>query len=62
WLKKSAAEQERPTNDLCAELFADYGHGLKLLEIVEMTIDDDIVHAPANTLDRMIREYYARRG
>ncbi len=62
WLKKSAAEQERPTNNLCAELFADYGHGLKLLEIVELTIDDDIVHAPANTLDRMIREYYTRRG
>ena len=61
WLMSTASERDQLPRDLCAELFSDYGHGLKLLEIAELTVDDDIVRAPADTLDRMIREYYARR-
>ncbi len=62
WLTTTSSEQQRLPADLCEDLFADYGHGLKLLEVSELTIDDDIVRAPAETLDRMIREYYAKRG
>ena len=61
WLVSAASEKNQLPAELCIELFSDYGHGLKLLEIAELTVDDDIVRAPADTLDRMIREYYARR-
>ena len=62
WLLTTAIDQQRLPGELCTDLFADYGHGLKLLEIGELLVDEQIAQAPAETLDRMIREYYGRRS
>ncbi|MEE2657072.1 MAG: AAA family ATPase [Candidatus Latescibacterota bacterium] len=56
-----AQEQERLPKDLCSELFADYGHGLKLLELANFEVTQEIVDRPQEALNAMIRELYGSR-
>jgi hypothetical protein len=60
-LKARAAEQGRTPAEVCAELFSDYGHGLKLLERTAFEIDEEVVRRPQECLNNMIRELYSSR-
>ena len=58
-IKSLAAEQGRPPAEVCAELFADYGHGLKLLGRTAFEIDEETVQRPQECLNTLIRELYS---
>ena len=60
-LKAMAQKAGRPPADLCAELLADYGHGLKLLERTAFEIDEEIVRRPQESLNALIRDLYSKR-
>lgn len=47
--------------DLCRELLADYGHGLRLVEEREFTVGPAALLKPQETLNQLIKEFYSRR-
>ena len=53
-----AAEQKNEPSQLCETLFADYGHGLKLVELTEYTVSADAVRDPQEALNQLIRAFY----
>ena len=57
-----ADERSVTAEELCNELFADYGHGLKLLEQPQFTITPEIVKNPQESLNSLIKEFYSTRG
>ena len=59
-LRRMAADVERLPGDLCAELFSDYGHGLKLLEKSAFEVSVEILENPQESLNSMIRQLYGR--
>ena len=61
-VKKMAREQDVTPEALCNELLADYGHGLKLLEQQNFTINPDILHNPQESLDALIKDFFSRRS
>ena len=60
-VKKMAAGRSLSPEDLCKELFSDYGHGLKLLEQREFTITTDILANPQEALNSLIKEFYSNK-
>jgi len=46
---------------VCQELFADYGHGLKLLEQPDFTITQEIAERPQEALNSLIKDFYSKR-
>ena len=61
-LRERAASEDRLPGQICADLFSDYGHGLKLLELDRFEITPEVLADPQKSLDRMIRELYGGRG
>lgn len=59
-LQQLAAEAGKLPGELCAELFSDYGHGLKLLDRKSFEITEDILVNPQESLNGMIRQLYGR--
>jgi ATP-dependent Clp protease ATP-binding subunit ClpX len=59
-LQRRAETAERLPGDLCAELFSDYGHGLKLLEKAMFEVTEEILVNPQESLNGMIRELYGQ--
>ncbi len=60
-LRELATSEERLPGEICADLFSDYGHGLKLLELDRFEITPEVLADPQKSLDRMIRELYGGR-
>ena len=57
-----AASEGRLPGEICHELFSDYGHGLKLLELDQFEITPRVLADPQQTLDTMIRNLYGNRS
>ncbi len=60
-LRQLAAAQNRMPEELCRELLADYGHGLRLVEQREFTLTAAVLHKPQEALNQLIKEFYNRR-
>ena len=58
WLRALAVEEERLPGEICAEMFSDYGHGLKLLGVDHFEVTIEILADPQKALDGMIRNSY----
>ena len=61
-LGERAASEGRLPGEICHELFSDYGHGLKLLELDRFEITPRVLADPQQTLDTMIRNLYGNRS
>ena len=61
-LRDRAASEDRLPGEICAELFSDYGHGLKLLELDRFEITPEVLADPQKALDGMIRQLYGGGG
>ena len=58
WLEEQASAQNRPPADLCAELLADYGHGLKLVGLEQVEISAETLDHPKEQLNTLIKAAY----
>lgn len=47
---------------LCEEMFSDYGHGLKLAGLSQFCIDADVVAAPQEALNALVKYHYNQRS
>ena len=61
-LHAMAGVQDRQPGEICRELFRDYGHGLRLLEMQDFEVTPEILARPQESLDDMIRRLYHRKG
>ena len=61
-VKRLARERGQPLQEFCAELFADYGHGLKLLEQREFEITPAILGNPHEALNALIKDFYSQQA
>ena len=61
-VKKLARERGQPLQEFCSELFADYGHGLKLLEQREFEITPAILGNPHEALNALIKDFYSHQA
>lgn len=59
-LSERASEEGLDEEALCEKLFADYGHGLKLVGTSEFEVTSEVVANPKGYLDGMIKAFYAR--
>ena len=57
--KEMATERDQLPGELCQRLFADYGHGLRLLELSTFTITPAALANPQAILDELIKERYS---
>ena len=57
-VKSMARDREELPGEVCEELLADYGHGLKLLERRQFEIDKEVLTHPQETLNRLIKNLY----
>jgi len=57
--KEMAAERNQLPGELCLRLFADYGHGLKLLDLTDFTVTATALRNPQDALDELIKQRYA---
>ena len=57
--KEMATERNQLPGELCQRLFADYGHGLRLLELSAFTISPTALRNPQAILDELIKERYS---
>lgn len=57
-VKEMAEESGEMPLPLCKRLFADYGHGLKLLEFEEFEITTDVLLNPQQSLNDLIKSLY----
>ena len=60
-IQEMAEERSTTPELLCDGLFADYGHGLKLLEQVQFAITRTIVDNPQESLNSLIKDFYSKR-
>jgi endopeptidase Clp ATP-binding regulatory subunit ClpX len=60
-LKEKAKEQETTPGGLCTQLFADYGHGLRLAGQQEFEITAEMIRNPQESLNALIKEFYSSR-
>jgi endopeptidase Clp ATP-binding regulatory subunit ClpX len=47
-------------DELCSQLFSDYGHGLKLMDRTEYAVAPGTLAQPRETLNQLIVEHYSR--
>ncbi len=59
---KMSRSKGRPADELCADLFSDFGHGLKLISRAEFEITPEILQKPQETLDALIKRFYEPRS
>ncbi len=55
-----AKEKDISIKDLCEELFHDYFHGMRLMNLENFTITGDAVDRPKEHLDEYIKSYYKK--
>ncbi len=65
-LAQKALKEDRPLEEVFAEIFKDYEHGLNLIRktrgIERFEITPEVIQDPPNTLDEWIRSYYIGGG
>ena len=57
-VREIAKVQGRLPGEVCGELLSDYGHGLKLLELEEFVITQEVLSGPQEVLNRLIKDLY----
>lgn len=57
-----ASARDMAPGALCEEMFSDYGHGLKLAGLSQFCIDADVVAAPQEALNAVVKYYYNQRS
>ncbi|MXY84012.1 MAG: hypothetical protein F4Y91_18600 [Gemmatimonadetes bacterium] len=57
-----ASTRDIAPGELCEEMFNDYGHGLKLAGLSQFCIDADVVAAPQEALNTLVKYYYNQRS
>ncbi len=57
-VKEMSGESGEMPLQLCERLFADYGHGLKLLEFEEFEVTVDVLQDPSQSLNNLIKSLY----
>ncbi|MBM3276700.1 MAG: AAA family ATPase [Candidatus Handelsmanbacteria bacterium] len=60
-LRQLTLARDLPPEELCRQLLADYGHGLRLIEQREFAVGPQVLHHPQETLNELIKEFYNRR-
>jgi len=60
-VKQMAQEQNQMPEDLCAELFTDYGHGLRLAGQEKFEVTPEVVRHPREALNSLVKDFYSRR-
>jgi ATP-dependent Clp protease ATP-binding subunit ClpX len=60
WLKKRSLTAQRLPDELCTELLADYGQGLKLIEVKQIDITPELLESPKDQLNLIIKKAYDR--
>ena len=57
-----ANKREITPCEFCEDIFRDYGHGLKLAGLSEFHVSPEVVNAPQETLNALIKDYYNKRN
>jgi len=57
-IRKQAGEAEIRADFLCEGLFKDYGLGLKLVNLSEFTVTEDVLKNPKEHLEKLIQDHY----
>ena len=57
-----ANEREITPCEFCEDIFRDYGHGLKLAGLSKFHVSPEVVNAPQETLNSLIKDYYNKRN
>ncbi|MCE2431423.1 MAG: AAA family ATPase [Candidatus Latescibacteria bacterium] len=57
-LAEKSAKENRTVDEVCPDLFDDYGHGLKLLGHQSFVITAEAVRQPKNFLDSLVKAFY----
>jgi len=60
-LKEKAKAQMTTPGELCTQLFADYGHGLRLAGQQDFEITAEMIRNPQEALNALIKEFYSSR-
>ena len=60
-VKQMAREADISPAEFCEQIFADYGHGLKLVELQDFAITTEILRKPQESLDILIKNFYSNR-
>lgn len=60
-LRQLTQTRKLSPEELCRELMADYGHGLRLIEQREFAVSAAVLLKPQETLNQLIKEFYSRR-
>ena len=60
-IKEKARAQATTPAELCARLFADYGHGLRLAGQQRFEITAQIAANPQESLNALVKEFYSQR-
>jgi hypothetical protein len=61
-LMDAARAKGRPADEFGMEWFKDYGHGLKLIHVTELTVPEEAVQNPEGYLDGLIKQFYSRQS
>ena len=57
-LAEKAAKENRTVDEVCPDLFDDYGHGLKLLGHQSYVITAEAVRQPKDFLNSLVKAFY----
>ena len=61
-VKQMAREKDLSPAEFCEQILADYGHGLKLVELQDFAITPTILRKPQESLDILIKNFYSNRS
>ena len=56
---QKAREIGTDARTLCSDMLADYGHGLKLMDVDKFTVTPEVVTDPKAYMDNLIKEFYS---
>jgi ATP-dependent protease Clp ATPase subunit len=60
FMQEKAEQAGRKIKDLCEELFADYYHGMRLMNLDNFTINREAIEHPQDYLADYIKNYYKK--
>lgn len=60
-LLEAAGAGGRSAGDLGMELFKDYSHGLKLIQVTHLSVPPEAIRNPGEYLDKLIKKFYEKQ-
>jgi endopeptidase Clp ATP-binding regulatory subunit ClpX len=61
-LLEAARASGKTVDSLGMELFKDYSHGLKLIQMTELSVPEEAVRSPGAYLDALIKKFYEKQA